>query len=326
MGYVFVSHASEDKQQRVRPLVEALAMEGVRLWIDRPGHGESHFNFDQDFIERHGIRGLESGQPWNDQISRALREAGAVLACLSAALCAQRLVLVQELVLAWHHQKLVTCIVDDLPYSKIPGDLGLPDASRLQAERIDAGLLRRAVVRLTEQPEATPEDLPPLLRSQWEIVRKLVGDINRILDKSGPRPPSAAEMAAARSALSIVPIGPMVRAYEIPFEVVGIFADRLGDPERAKSFLSLAMQILSQCNPENFDEPQLLVRSGEVLNPHAVAADEYWGDVLTVAGMKSRRTLAALLIAPGAPRPDALNPALGSILERFRTWLEQPSM
>jgi hypothetical protein len=131
-------------------------------------------------------------------------------------------------------------------------------------------------------------------------------------------------MSAARAALSAVPIGPMVCAHEIPLEIIGIFADRFGDPDRAQSFLSLAMELVSQCNPESFTERQIIVKRGEILNPYANTAEAYWGDVLTVAGLKSRRSLASFLIAPGAPDPAVLSPELGSILASFRKWLEQP--
>ena len=86
MAYVFISHASEDKL-RIRPLAKALALEGVQLWLDRPGHGPNHFNFDRDFISSHNIRDLQSGKPWPEQLSIALREASAVLLCISKNLC-----------------------------------------------------------------------------------------------------------------------------------------------------------------------------------------------------------------------------------------------
>ena len=324
MSYVFVSHASEDKQ-RLKPLIEALALQGVKLWLDRPGHGESHFNLDQDFIDRHGIEGLKVGLPWDEQIMSALREAGAVLACLSRALCASRQVLVQELLLGKYNEKLVACIVDDLPYTEIPSDLGLADASKIQAAKIESALLRKAVDRLNAPQGLIRDDLPPVLKNQWEIVRNVVSDINRILERSGPRPPTAEEIVAVRKALSHFPIGPMVRIYELPIEVIAIFADVFGDPTKARNFFSLAMQIRSQCNPENFDERQILVRPGEVLNPSNVPSDEYWGSVLTVAGQKSRRTLGAFLLTPGAPKPERLTPELSSALESFRRWLEQPT-
>src|SRR5690349_18307623 len=98
MPFVFVSHASEDKQGRVRPLVEALLLQGMQVWVDRPGHGDNNFGFDDEFIKRYQILGLHSGEGWDQQISRAVANAGAVLVCLSRALTASRQVLVQELV------------------------------------------------------------------------------------------------------------------------------------------------------------------------------------------------------------------------------------
>lgn len=37
MSFVFVSHAGTDRRTHVRPVVQALAIEGVSLWPDRPG-------------------------------------------------------------------------------------------------------------------------------------------------------------------------------------------------------------------------------------------------------------------------------------------------
>jgi len=324
MPYVFISHASEDKK-RVKPIVIALVMQGIRVWIDRPGHGDNHFNFEQDFIDRYEIQGLKTGLNWNDQISDALREAGAVLVCISAALCSKRQVLVQELLLGAHHNKLVACIVDDLPYSKIPSDLGLADPSKMQAERIDSALLQKSVDRLIKSPGLQPDKLPIAQKRQWEIVRRIVNEINRIFEKSFPRVPTAAEIEEARLKLERFPIGPMVKIHEIPIEIIGIFAECYGDPEKAKNLVSLAMQIRSQCNSENFKEKQIIVRSGEVLSPHSVSGEEYWSDVLTSAGRKSRRTLAALMIAPGALGTKILTPELGRILTNFLEWLEKPA-
>src|SRR5471030_2746184 len=114
MSFVFVSHGAEEKQARVRPLVLALAREGVPLSLDRPGYGESHFNLNQELINRYGIRSLGTGHDFDSQISRALRDCGAVLACISKGLTPERQIWVQELVLGMHHNKLVACIVDDL--------------------------------------------------------------------------------------------------------------------------------------------------------------------------------------------------------------------
>jgi len=141
----FVSHASGDKTDRVKPLVQALLLEGVPLWLDRPGQGESHFNFDAAYIERYDIAGLQAGRPFDRQVLEAHWQCDAVLGCLSRLLTQDRQVLVQELVLAAYANKLVACIVDDLPYGDIPSDLGLIDASRLQAPRVDSAALGQAV-------------------------------------------------------------------------------------------------------------------------------------------------------------------------------------
>ena len=98
VSHVFISHAAPDKLLRVKPLVHALAIEGVRLWLDRPGAGDSHLNFDEEFIHRHGIESLRSGVGYDIGIREALRACSAVLVCLSrSAIDPERRVLQQEM-------------------------------------------------------------------------------------------------------------------------------------------------------------------------------------------------------------------------------------
>ena len=177
MAYVFVSHASEDKP-RVRPLVRALALEGMQLWLDRPGYGKSHFNFDRNFISRYHIRELETGKPWPAQLSIALKEASAVLLCLSKSLCKERLVLANEIAIAGHSGKLTACILDDLSETDLPRDLGLVDLSKIQTERIDPELLNRATADV--ESGRNPNALAPELKAQWEHIWKLKADIRKI--------------------------------------------------------------------------------------------------------------------------------------------------
>jgi TIR domain len=321
MSYVFVSHASEDKIGRVRPLVEALLQLGVRLWIDRPGYGKNNFNFSQDYIERFGILSLRAGRSWDEQIREAVRDCGAVLICLSKGFSVERQVLTQEMLLGLHHDKLVACIVDDTPFERMPSDLGLAAGSRIQAERIDPERLAEAVARM-EAAGATDEALPAELRTQWETVRKLVADINRILDRSGPRLPTPSELMSARAELLRYPIGPMVTARDIPLELIRVFAECFDEPNAARNFFERAMQLRADCNPEKFDDRQIVLGRGEVLSPSNVSAEEFWSDVLTGAGHKSRRTLAAFLVAPGAPRQDEARTGQGGVLEGFKRWLQ----
>jgi hypothetical protein len=188
MPAVFISHASEDKLARVKPLVEALAhqltVKNLELWIDRPGHGESHFGFDDDFIKKYRIRDLRSGLDWAEQINAALEEAGAVLWCLSKVGLAKALrspqeVMAQEVLFGWQHKKLVVCIVDDLRFSEVPPSLGSVELSKIQMERVDPGVLERALDCLRDANTVDAEkSLPSDAKQQWEIVRKLARDIN----------------------------------------------------------------------------------------------------------------------------------------------------
>lgn len=315
MSFVFVSHASDDKP-RVRPVVEALARQGVKLWLDRPGSGARNFNFDQEFIDRFGIRGLPTGQTYNSQISEALRQSGLVLACISRSLCVDRRILSQELVIADHDRKLVACIIDDMPFSEIPDDVGgLLDLRRLQAVRIDPIVLQQALDLLGQMAS---DRFPTAPKQQWDISRNLVAEIRRKM----PPAASADEIKKAAIELNRFPLFPIVSSKDMPVEIAEIFSDHFKDPERARVFLSTAMQVRAQCNPEACTDRQILVGNGEVLNPFQVPSENYWDDVFQVAGGKSPRTLAALLLAPGSPNREALRPELSDLITNFLNRLE----
>jgi TIR domain-containing protein len=308
--YVFVGHASDDRR-RLRPLIEALALQGLSVWIDRPGPAGRHFEFEPLFIARYGIRSLRLSEGWSDQISETIRAAGAVLVCLSRAVAEERRVS-QELLLGLHHKKLVACVIDDLYFDSLPGALGLPDGSRLELERVDLRALERAVALERHQPGGSAA-ADGSARQQWQAVERLTRQIERLFDAAGGRPPTAAQMAAAREAIAGVPVAPMVSVSGIPDEVVAAFAARLTDPGRAARFLTLAAELRLSCNPEGYTERQITVRAGEVLSPRALTPELFWRAVLNLSGMKSRRTVAALLMAPGAPQRDTLPTAAARV-------------
>lgn len=324
MSRVFVSHASDDKSERIKPLVRALLIEGVALWLDRPGHGDSHFNFDSAYIEHHDIVGLQAGKPFDQQILEAHWQCDAVLGCLSRRLNEQRKVLVQELVLATYADKLVTCIVDDLPYADVPSDLGLIDARRLQAPRIDSNALSRAADLIEGGDCPTPDQLPLNFLPAWQVVRQIVADIHRVTQNRRLPRLSIETAEALRTELLAVPIGPMVRPAEIPMDVIIAFGGHLDDPDQARRHLQMSMQLVLACNPEGFEPRQIIVTGGEVISPDKNPAESYWGDVLTVAGTKSRRTLAALLRAPTGLRGDRLAASSKAVIERFVGLLRSP--
>ena len=323
MRRTFVSHASGDKAERIKPLVRALLVEGVPLWLDRPGYGDSHFNFDAGYIERHDITGLRAGRPFDRQILEAHWQCDAVLGCLSRLLTQDRPVLVQELVLATYADKLVACIVDDLPYGDIPSDLGLIDASRLQAPRIDTVALGRAVALIDAGHCIHPDELPPELSRPWQVVRQLVADIERVSGQTRLPRLGLDDAQALRTRLLAVPIGPMVKPWEIPVEIIIAFGSQLADANASISHLQMAMQLVLTCNPELFEPRQIVVTVGEVIPRDKNAPEAYWAEVLTVAGTKSRRTLAALLCAPTGLRAEQTPAPTAAVVERFMAWLRR---
>ena len=164
MDYAFLSHAGKDKQALIRPLAHALLLEGVRLWIDRPGAGESGMGFDESFLRHQSVKGIQTGEPWNEQVAVALPERRVVLACLSRALLEDRRVLHQELAIAWHSKKLLTCIVDDLQPTDLALDTGLPDLSRIQSVRIDPRAIEVCLRWLHDEDGRGPSALRSLRR------------------------------------------------------------------------------------------------------------------------------------------------------------------
>jgi TIR domain len=233
LTFVFVSHAAPDKLDRVRPLAHALALEGVRLWLDRPGVGDSHFNFDDAFLQRHGIQGLQAGVGWDDGIRRALRDSSAVLVCLSrTSVEPARRVLLQEITIGWYEEKIVPCIVDDLSFEDIPSDLGLPDLVRTQSERIDPLGLQQCLIWLAAAEGRRPDDLPAQLKPAWQPVRKLRADLEAAgLRKSRIR--SSAEPSARVAALHA-----LVVSTPRPL-LMRIYRASLPDPSRELSFPSI---------------------------------------------------------------------------------------
>ncbi len=323
---VFVSHASEDKVPHVRALAEALLYERVPLWIDRPGVGAGNLGLDEETIHRHDVRRIDPGQDWDRQILEAHASAGAVLACLSKSLTRERQVLVQELALARANRKLVTCIIDDLAFDALPRDLGLADVSRAQSPRIDTALLGDAVALLQDQPGLLPENLPEPLRVQWELVRGLVAALRRVLVDQGMVLVSEEELAAVRTSLRGIPHWPTVRGYEIPPTLVAMLAQRLDQPGPARTHFDLAMKLALESRDAQDTPEQVAVSAGETISPEYNPLASFWLQTLALAGLKSRRTLAAIFLTPGTFSRAGLPTALAQELDRFLGWLSDPSV
>lgn len=324
MSRVFVSHAKEDKVPRVRTLVEALLHERFSLWVDRPGMGEANLGLPDDVIQRHDVRGLVSGRPWDDQILEAHRSCAVVLACFSRALAKERQVLVHELVLARYAHKLVACIVDDLPFAAIPDDLGLAAASLVQAPRINTATLQQALDLLRSGKRV--EEVPAPLRTEWEVFLRLAADLRTMMREQGANPVTAQEMDAIRTQLKQFGHAPMVSFFEVPQAIIDLLSDQFNSPSLARGHFRLAMQLVVEARDPGDTLQQVAVGAGEVPAPEHTSALDFWSHVVSIAGSKSRRTIAALLLAPHALGPDKLPPESAQLVRDFLAWLGKPDL
>ncbi len=298
MSFLFVSHASEDKVARIRPLVEVLVDEGESVWIDRPGAGEENFGFSQSYIDRHDIDYLQSGQPWSTGIQSALQASGAVIGCLSRALLKNKAVLKDELTYADTSRKLVTCIVDDLSFEDLSKfEDGLLDLRNFQSPKIDCDALREAL-ELRRRNGAVVEELPEGARTEWEKVRNLISQVNRL--RPEPRPLRKRDVVLGSALLYRIPVGPILRVHHIPQEIFDAFGQTLATAERVDSAFNQAMALLTESFPEGYTERQILVRRGQLPPFGTLPPEVFWLEVLSLAGLKARRTFASFLITPVA--------------------------
>ncbi len=296
--YVFICHASEDKATRIRPLVRALAYLGQPVWVDRPGAGQGGLGLDGDFLARHEIGGIDAGERWAGSIQEALRGSIVVLGCLSRALLAKMDVIRDELTYADTNKKLVTCIVDDLRHRELDGvRAGLLDLSlrTMQTPVLDCALLRDALGEL-ERNGGRARDLPLELRSEWEALEQLV----EVIERRRPEPARLRDrdIEAAARTLAAIPVGPMVHVSEVPQDVVHALAVHLNTPEKARATLDQARRLVLAAFPDGFTEEQILLQEAELPVPETTPPVRLWTSILRTAGMKGRRTLAALLMTP----------------------------
>lgn len=324
MSYLFISHASDDKESRVRPLVKALIEERLELWIDRPGCGPSHFGFSDRYIEANNILGIRAGVPYDEAIREALNESGAVLFCLSRAFSRQRAVLEHEVVIASNLEKLVACVVDDLPYSELP-TTGLINP-RIHYERINPERISEALAELEarrsdpSRGEASPDALPPPMQEAWEVVRRLKRNVTEVFTKTSENPlvrPTDSEWKAAKAQLAKIPVTPALRLNDVPKELEELLVDRFDKAALVRQLIRQAMRLRSEVNPEKGTDRQILIRMGELPPIETAPPAEFWAQALFQAGYKSPRTLAALIVAPCAPNFDTMSERAGGEIRAF---------
>ena len=332
MTFTFISHASEDKIHLVKPLVEALVIEGVKVWIDRPGHGESHFGFDSSYIRENQIRGIRSGDSFDQAIIQALNESSAVLFCLSRAFTQERSVLRDEATIAYAQKKLVACILDDLPLNDIPHGGLLSEY--VHYERVRPDLLSSCLAELrkfqsdSKLGSASPDLLPTDLRRSWEVVRKLKCDIetrqlHQNRDFTYPEP-SDDEWQNSLARLIDIPVSRVIRPSEIPEELDALYSERLSEPARSRQLIVQAMRLRKQANPENAPDNHILINMGDLPPVATTPPREFWSCAFLEAGRKSPRTLAALIFTPFAPKIETVKLETEKALVNFIADLQRP--
>jgi pimeloyl-ACP methyl ester carboxylesterase len=115
---------------------------------------------------------------------------------------------------------------------------------------------------------------------------------------------------------------PAVRPHEIPEEVIDIFTKALPTIATATRYTYAVNAFRKQFNPEGHTDDQILILQEEFpLSPSNII--EFWCDVLYLAGGKSRRTLAAFLLAPNAPVPERYGAEAAAIHRNFLDQLMQ---
>lgn len=297
VGFTFISHCSIDKPL-AKQLVRSLAVQGLQLWVDRPGFGDvgESLSLPQEFIDSYRVEGIRIGNNWMDELNSALHRAGVVVGCLSRNLKNDRTVLAQELAIALRDQKLITCIIDDLPAQDIQ-TLGLAQLDRLQAIRIDCVKLGHAVDRwLRNEPqEVWPiEEIIP-----WNGSQLLKKQIDQRLMERGVWSPTDAAVQTAKHRIEIVPIGPPMDPSDMPNNIGREFAQFYSTKQTAWGHINNSMRIIQELNREKFELNQIILRPPEIVDFTTASAEDFWMDVLILANHKSRRTLAGLLATPG---------------------------
>lgn len=117
-----------------------------------------------------------------------------------------------------------------------------------------------------------------------------------------------------------VPVGPMVRIGQVPHEVIEAFAQAINQEAEARMHIARAMRLSTQNNPEGFEERQITVLEADI--PSFSAPRQFWFEIFDLAGKKSRRCLASLMRARGAPNPDFLEAELKTAYLEFEEFLQ----
>ena len=138
------------------------------------------------------------------------------------------------------------------------------------------------------------------------------------LEDRGHRPVSLPEKETPW--IATVPIGPIVRPPDIPQAVINAFADTYPSPVAARNHIARANRLTKEYNPEGLKESEFMLPQAN--QPGFDVPAEFWAQVFYMMGIKSRRSVAALLAAEGAPVPEVHGQR--NAFEAFRKVLSDP--
>ena len=116
-----------------------------------------------------------------------------------------------------------------------------------------------------------------------------------------------------------VPIGPPVSIEQVPAAVVLAFANKLAEEGEARVFLARANALILAHNPERLGTSQITLRP--VDQPPFRVPSAFWHHVFAALGMRSRRSVAALLEADGAPEARVQADDAREAFASFKRWL-----
>lgn len=135
------------------------------------------------------------------------------------------------------------------------------------------------------------------------------------LESTGWRSASNAAKQDPSSWLSKVPLSPHVPLRDVPQEIIEAFAETLFVEEAARSHIERANALIVANKPDGTTDKQVILTRGE--QPGFDEPNLFWSIVFSKFGVKSRRSVAALIEAEGAPNPFLFGEAIFSSFRDF---------
>ncbi len=167
--YVFVSYPKDIDQELMRSIVRTLIAKRIPVWLYDP----AAFSFHKD--ELPSMQWQRAGMAWEAQTLEAISRARCVLALIGRSTLGSRFQ-ERELELAAESGRIVTVIVDDLPFNQLPNAVQGLHAPRIRPEDANERVLAMLASDVAEQmkerlPRQEPAPtLPPPKTGPMELT------------------------------------------------------------------------------------------------------------------------------------------------------------